>query len=210
MSPSNRKKLWLSVAAVVICVAAITVTLVLTLRGNDDSHVKIEPPDDGVEPIIGKLDVSLIRERLQTVTINKEGLPSLRIEDKFVDFSKSGENIFGIGEDVIIGPGCYFEASMAISNTEQYAFEYWLEITPQDGDNLLVDQLELTIQVDGEAFAKRTLSQGLITEPLSSVKTLETSRFTVRLEYLDTDNNNQTQNTTLAFDMIVHARLIRT
>lgn len=206
MSPSKRTKLIVSIAAAVICAAVIAVTLILLSSDKDDTHVKVDTP---VAPVQGELDLKLVRERLQTVTIDSDGLPALNVNDRFTDFSHSKENIFGITEDMIIGPKCYFAANMAISNSKPYAFEYWLEIIPQDGGNLLVDQLELTVTVNDEIFIRRTLQSGLTTKAFPSVSGGETARFSVRLEYLDVQDNDLTKNTTLAFDMIVHARLIQ-
>lgn len=204
MTPSNRRKLWISVAVTVICAAIVAVTLVLLLSGRDNGHVVVDKP---VRPIRGELELKLVRERLQTVTIDRDGLPAYRDNDRFTDFSDTRDNVFGITDDVLIGPKCYFTADMAVSNTKAYAFEYWLEIVPQNGGNLLVDQLELTVTIGGEVLVKRTLQGGLITEPFPIVDANETSRFSVRLEYLDVRENDLTKNTTLAFDMIVHARL---
>lgn len=204
---SNRKKLWISVAVAVVCAAIVVLSLILLLTDNDvDNHIKIDKP---IKPVQGELDLKLVRERLQTVTIDNDGLPVLNVSDRFTDFSNSKENIFGITENMLIGPKCYFEANMAISNSKPYSFEYWLEIVPQDGGNLLVDQLELTVTIEGETLVKRTLQSGLTTKVFPIVNVGETARFSVRLEYLDVQDNDLTKNTTLAFDMIVHARLIQ-
>lgn len=206
MSPSDRKKLWIAAVAVLLCAAAIAITLVLVLKKDSGSHIIEEKP---IETVRGELDISLVRERLQSVIIDKEGLPKQILDDKFADYSNTNENIFGITDDILIAPRCYFSVNMAISNLKPYAFEYWLEIIPQNGDNLLVDQLELTVTVGGEEFVRRTLAGGLTTKIFPAVSAAETARFTVKLEYLDVKDNNETKNTTLAFDMIVHARLIQ-
>ena len=204
---SNRKKLWISVAVAVVCAAIVVLSLILLFADDDvDNHIVIDKP---IKPVQGELDLKLVRERLQTVTIDADGLPALNVSDRFTDFSNSKENIFGITENMLIGPKCYFAANMAISNSKPYSFEYWLEIVPQDGGNLLVDQLELTVTIEGETFVKRTLQSGLTTKIFPVVNVGETARFSVRLEYLDVQDNDLTKNTTLAFDMIVHARLIQ-
>lgn len=207
MSPSNKKKLLISVVVGVVCVAAIALTLALTLGRGDGTHVEVEKPPALVK---GELDVKLVRERLQSMTVDRtNGLPAWHEDDRFADFSKSADNIFGINDDILIGPNSYFVASMAISNNKPYAFEYWLEIVPQNGDNLLVDQLELTVTIDNETFVKRTLRDGLSTKIFPAVLQNSTSRFSVKLEYLNLNENDKTKNTTLAFDLTVHARLIQ-
>lgn len=210
MERSNKKALWIVVAAVAVCAVAIGVTLAVVLIKPNDSHVKIEPPENPDYPVVGELDVKLIRERLDGKVLDKSnGLPKRILNDDFTDFSASDKNVFGLDNDVLIAPGCYFSADMAISNSKPYAFEYWLEIVPENGGNLLVDQLELTITVNGEIFVRRTLSDGLKTDVFPTVAANETAKFTVKLQYLDVQNNDETKNTTLAFDMTVHARLIQ-
>lgn len=210
MTRSNKKALWIALAAVAACVIAIAVTLTVILTKPNDSHVTVEPPENPNYPVVGELDVKLVRERLDGKILDKNnGLPKSILNDDFTDFSASSKNVFGLDNDVLIAPGCYFSADMEISNTKPYAFEYWLEIVPENGGNLLVDQLELTVTIDGEIFVQRTLSDGLITKVFPSVAANEKAKFTVKLQYLDVQNNDETKNTTLAFDMTVHARLIQ-
>ena len=173
-------------------------TVILTKP--NDSHVTVEPPENPNYPVVGELDVKLVRERLDGKILDKNnGLPKSILNDDFTDFSASSKNVFGLDNDVLIAPGCYFSADM----------EIWLGIVPENGGNLLVDQLELTVTIDGEIFVQRTLSDGLITKVFPSVAANEKAKFTVKLQYLDVQNNDETKNTTLAFDMTVHARLIQ-
>ena len=72
---------------------------------------------------------------------------------------------------------------------------------------MLADQLELTVTV-GEKFIVQPLGEGLLTKTLATVGKGDISRFTVKIEYLNVEENDKTQNSTLAFDMAVHARLV--
>lgn len=198
------------VCIILACVVAIITVCVLLFTGGDDGgHVVIEPPAEEipVEEVRGELEISLVRERLETATLNSRGLVVTHLYDERKDFSKSKENIFGITSGMMIGPRCYFKADMAISNAKGYSFLYWLEIIPTGGSSLLAEQLELTVETGGETYIKRTLGSGLTTKTLPEVNGSDISRFTVKLEYLDVENNNDTKNSTLAFDLVVHARL---
>ena len=202
----NNKKLWIPLAVIAFCLAAVVVVCALLFTGKkQDGHLKIE---DGVGEVRGELNVSLVRERLQTVTLDAFGFPETKTDERRVDFSKSKANIFGIDSNILIGPDCRFTADMVISNQKPYAFEYWLEIVPVGGDRLLADQLELTVEQNGEAVVRRTLQSGLTTKVIAAAQSGETSRFTVTLKYLDLNENDATKGTTLSFDMAVHARLI--
>lgn len=202
------KSLLVSVIVAIICAAVITaVCVVLLLPEETGEHIKIED-NPTVEVNRGELEIKLIRERLDYIILDKRGSLTEDCDEKSKDFSKSNENIFGITSDILVGPGCYFSAAMLISNVKGYSFEYWLEITPEDAEHLLAEQLEMTVSIGEEVLVKRTLGSGLLTEPLLTVNNDEQSRFTVKLEYLNVDNNDETQNATLAFDMVVHARLV--
>lgn len=207
MSGKNNKKIWLSVAALAVCVAVIIAVCIIVFTNNgSDIHIRIE--QNTVEVVRGELELSLVREKLETRTLDKRGLIVENTDDKSKDFSYSKDNIFGIDDNMLVGPTCSFTAHMAIANSKPYAFEYWLEIIPVHGDSLLADQLELTVTVEGETFIKRTLQNGLTTKVFPAVSASDTAHFTAKLEYLNVVGNDETKNTTFAFDMIVHARLI--
>lgn len=204
------KKLWISVISVVVCLAVIIgVCLAVFLPAEEGDHIVIEkpqPPTDTETPR-GELEIKLVRERLDYTILDKRGCLYEDNDPKSIDFSKSKDNIFGLSPDMLVGPGCYFSADMVIENTKGYAFEYWLEITPEDGEHLLADQLELTVTV-GEKVIVQPLGEGLLTKTLATVGKGDVSRFTVKIEYLNVEENDKTQNSTLAFDMAVHARLV--
>lgn len=204
-----KKNVIAAVAAVAVCVAAITAVCLIVFGGgkNDVSHVIVEQPAEQPEVIKGELDISLVRRSLETVTLNKRGSKVKQVDSKKKDFTRSQENVFGIS-DQLIGPGCYFLSDMVIQNLKQGDFEYWIEIVPVGGGKQLADQIEITVSMGGNVTVKRILGGGLTTEILGGVKSGTESQFSVKLEYLKTDDNNQTQNSSLSFDMVVHARLI--
>lgn len=206
---STKKIVWLSIIAIAACVAAITVTLLILYLPRDGSeplgHIKIETPATGIE---NKPDVKLIREKLESKTLDKRGFTEENVDSEQKDFSATDENIFGINSKTLIGPGCGFTAHMAISDKTNLPFEYGLEIVPKNGKTLLADQLELTVTVEGEIKVKRMLADGLTTDFFPSKLNGDVTRFIVKLEYLDADDNNSTQNSTLVFDMIVHVKSV--
>lgn len=199
------KKIIAAVVTAAVCLAVILVALALTVwRSDDTPHIKIEDDD---KPVQGQLSIVLKRERLETVTLDVNGLATLKDDKTVTDFTNSKNNVFGISDDVLVGPNCYFAASMVISNSKPYDFEYFLEIVPVNGDKLLAEQLKLTVTIDNEVVLERTLSGGLTTKVFPIVSSGTSARFTVRMEYLDVPDNDKTKNTTLTFDMTVHARL---
>lgn len=205
MASKTFKKLWLPLIIVAVCAVAIAVTLVLVLPGGGDGGLHIVPEPGAVR---GELQLRLQRERLETLTLNSRGVPTRKEDTTLTDFSTSKDNVFGIDGNILIGPGCYFTAEMAVGNQKPYAFEYWLEIVPAGGASALAGQQELTVTLDGEIFLQRTLDDGLTTDVLAKVASGQTARFTVCLKYLDVYDNDDTQNSVLMFDMAVHARLI--
>lgn len=198
------KRILVPLVIIVLCAGIVTAS-VLLLGKSEGKHIVID--GGGVELVRGELDLSLKRESLETLTIGSNGLPVKGNDTALTDFSKSNDNIFGIDENILIGPGCYFTAQMTVENGKPYPFEYWLEITPENGGSLLADQLELTVELGREIFIRRTLQSGLVTKTFPKVEAGQTGRFTVTLKYLDVHGNDETKNLTLAFDMVVHAKL---
>lgn len=206
MKRELRNRILLSALCIALCVAAIVAVCVILFTGGDGGHIIIEEKPPEVQE--GTLNLSLVREKLQTATLNERGLLVTKTDEKEKDFSKSDSNIFGIDGNVLIGPACWFQAEMAMSNKAGDPFEYWLEIVPVGGEALLADQLQLTVERDGEIVIQRTLLGGLETRVIERVEGEAVSRFTVRLEYLDVKENDETKNMTLVFDLTVHARLV--
>lgn len=203
------KKIIFPAAILALCAVIIVVTL-FALKGKgggESSHIVID--NGGMQTVEGGLDIKLVRENLETLTLDDRGRAVRNTYESVVDFTHSDKNIFGIDGNILIGPGSYFSADMVISNLLSGNFEYWLEIVPQGGKNLLAEQLEITVDVGGSQLVRRTLSGGLQTVTLARVEDGNESRFTARLEYITCDNNNETKDTTLAFDMKVHAREVK-
>lgn len=208
MNGNAKKHILIAVAVVAVCVVAVVIALVMLLAPEQSqlpNHIVVEQrPTTST----GELSLKLVRQKLTTKTLNSRGIAVEREDNKAKDFSTSRQNIFGIDSDMLIGPSCFFQAEMTVTNTKPYDFEYWLEITPKDGKTLLADQIVFTVTADGQELIDRSLADGLTT-PVTAVSGSggAQSRFTARLEYIDVQNNNETQNSTLAFDMVVHVRL---
>lgn len=200
------KKLWIPVAAIALCLVAVAVVCIVLFAGKrQGGHLKIE---DGVGEVRGELSVSLVRERLERTLLDEYGFLATKKDEKPKDFSSSKANIFEIETAGVVAPGCRFAADMAISNAKPYAFEYWIEIVILGGDPVLADRWELTVKEGGRECARQTLRGGLTTGVVARVDSGEISRFTASLEYLQTENADDTKNKTLSFDLTVHARLI--
>lgn len=207
MTGKARTGLWVSIAAIAVCAAvivAVCTTLLPKKQTNPIRHVVVE--ENPMQTVQGELDVRLTRERLQMRTLNDRGFATDWTDETPTDFTQSKENVFGIKSNMLVGPKCRFTAAMAVTNRKPYAFAYWLEIV-SIGSGLLAEQLEFTVTIDGETCIQRTLDGGLTTDPLETVESGRTARFTVSLVYLDVADNNETKNMTLSFDMVVHARL---
>lgn len=213
MTKREHAVLWSSIAAIAVCVIVLAVVLGNYLR-RDTPHsgttqIVVDPPKpSGGEEIRGELDVRLVRERLDTVTLNNRGMPIDGRDDREVDFSDTADNVFGLKSNTLIGPGCRFAAHMKISNRKRGKFAYWVEIKPRESGNALTEQLECSFSA-GETTVRQTLGDGFTTESAPiEVADDGVSSFTVTLTYLSTEDNDKTQGLSLQFDMIVHVRLV--
>lgn len=154
----------------------------------------------------GNLDAELTRTKLQYAVLDTEGVLNTYVNNDRVDFTgTTNENIFGLNGDRIV-PGSYFEADMTLANKGTVAFDYEIEIKILGNSNKLAEQLKVTVTTSegtetmllSEINGKYVVSTGRM--PLNS-----SADFTVRVEFVDSTANNDAQNQTCAFDLVVTA-----
>ena len=78
----------------------------------------------------GNLQVTLARTSLETKVLNADGLLETKTYTDPVDFtSASTRNFFEVDSNTLIVPGTMFNAGVAITNSANVAFNYYVEIT---------------------------------------------------------------------------------
>ena len=130
-------------------------------------------------------------------------------------------NAFGLDtEDVIIIPGSYIKADMEIRNTGNVAFNYVVKLV-FTGDttkaNHFAEQLHITITYpDGKTSEITSLDKFtadgnyyVIMHGGLTVSTVEgaysSDAFSIRIDFIDNENNNLSQAATASFDLIVES-----
>ena len=155
----------------------------------------------------GNLDAVLTRTNLTYATLDTDGVLRTYEDDEAEDFTGiTNKNIFGLTGDQKVVPGSYFEAEMNLANNGTVAFDYEVEIKMLGESNKLAEQLKVTITTSAgtetlmlsEIDGKLIISEGRM--PLNS-----SASFTVRVEFVDVASNNDAQNETCAFDLVVTA-----
>ena len=159
----------------------------------------------------GTLDITLIRTHLVAKTLdNVTGYLTPKENPEDVDFSgATNRNVFDLSSGDKIVPGCNYTATLEVVNNTDVAFAYWIEIVPTgDVDIALANQLEITVQLDGETKTD-LVSHGLIignaSQPIDILEKSESGSFDVTLEFLDLINNNDAKRQNFSFDLVVHA-----
>ena len=170
----------------------------------------------------GDLSITLKRTELTKTTLNTYGyIEDYQVQtsnDKPVTFSKSTDkNVFDIGEDEKIVPGCKYVAKMKIENNSDVAFGYWIGIDCVDktqGANL-AKQLKVTVNTGSDSSA--FVNDGLLVrgEEVNYIEKLAigaSAEFTVTVEFLDSfidenniESNDLAQGESLSFDLVVYA-----
>ncbi len=164
----------------------------------------------------GSLDITLTRTRLDRKTIDPEtGLfvtPEPNTDT--VDFSgPTDRNVFDFLTPPLIVPLCEYTATMQITNDPakcDVPFGYWIQIIYDGQENLaLGDQLQVDVTTeDGTvhtAPVNRHLTVGSESDPIGILAVGTSATFSVRVTFLDLENNNDAQGQSLEFDLIVHA-----
>lgn len=121
-----------------------------------------------------------------------------------VNFTEATEeNIFGISTDSKIVPGCFYEATLKLTNIGSVAFDYSVAIVLDGISNELAEQLKVTV----DTVDKGTLSAGTTTVAKDMLAINEfTKTFIVRIEFVNNNAiNNAAQAMQVCFDLIVRA-----
>ncbi len=176
--------------------------------------------------VSGTLDVTLKRNYLEYTYCDSEGLQAIATDETVVDFSAPTEaNVFGFGADDKMVPTDYRAVTMELSNSSTVAYDWWLEIKLPEGEldtqeleetsegNPFAEQLLIQVDTDAEsdgyekeALLSDGLALGSASEAIGTVKVGSTSTFDVKVTFLDAgEDNNDAQDKTVDFDMIVHA-----
>lgn len=160
----------------------------------------------------GNLKVQLSRDMLSLTLLDENGLLSTTTDNNAKDFTNEKSNIFGLTDDAKIVPGCSLEAVFSLVNVGDVAIGYYLEFVLEGDANEFASQLELTVSVGSQKWTPIKLSQlgnkylfgnG---EPLGRILQGDSaSAFTVKLEFVDGNDNNAAQDKNVKVDMIVHA-----
>lgn len=138
-----KRTMLISGSLIMLCmcaVVAITYTL-FTDSVNVKNHLQA-----------GALNVRLIRTDLEYAILDEEGnLTVHRPDTPLLDFTNGTEdNVFGIdSEDVLIVPGCYFDAKLAIQNSGNVPFDYAVSVQTFGEMSRLAEQLRVIV-TDGE------------------------------------------------------------
>jgi len=153
----------------------------------------------------GTLKVRLERTNLKWAQLNEDGYLVSGEDSTTQDFTDpTTENIFGIGSDVLVVPGSYYEATLKLSNDGTVALDYKLKIVLTSDSNTLAQQI--LVVVDGNTASSKSLSTGtnIIGEGFLD-KSDKTKSFVVKVQFSDLADNNAAQDMEVSFDLIVEA-----
>lgn len=201
----NKRALLVSCSVILLCMSIIVgMTYALfTEKVSVIHHLKA-----------GGLDVRLTRTGLEYTILDDDGV--LQTVTKNADADKidltdpSAENVFGLGNtETLIVPGSYFTATMELANDADIAFAYSVSIKLIEASNAAIkDQLQVTVtHPDGNKTVKK-LSEctgGLSIATGTMTPTDDMQSFSVEVKFLDVDGNNNAQEQTVVFDLIVEA-----
>lgn len=155
----------------------------------------------------GNLDATLTRTNLKYAVLDTDGVLRTYEDGDDADFTGiTTKNIFGLSGESKIVPGSYFEAEMNLANKGTVAFDYAIEIKLLGEDNDLADQLQVTVvTANGTETLKLADIDGKLVVSEGRMPMNQNLTFTVRVEFIDGQNNNAAQNQTCAFDLVVTA-----
>ena len=211
-----KKRILLTASASILLCLAVMIGVTYSLF-SDNATVK-------THLTAGDLEADLWRTNLEYSCLDPEGkLEKTTVEEDLnMSNTKLTEaNAFGLDtEDIIIIPGSYIKADMEIRNTGNVAFNYVVKLI-FTGDttkaNHFAEQLKITITYpDGKTSEGLTLdkftsngSNYVIMNGALTVSTVEgeysSDSFSIRIDFIDNNDNNLSQAATASFDLIVES-----
>lgn len=213
MNPIMRRKrvLLISGAAILLCVTIIVgaTYALFTESFNSINHLQA-----------GNLDVTLVRTKLETCSLDEDGyLPKnpTTTTERTSFTEANADNLFGIDGTTRIVPGSYFDATMEIGNGGNVAFTYGIKIQmdkiQMDGENNeLAKQILVTItHFDGtqKTMWLSELGEGYSIAVGEMKPTDNVQSFGVKISFEDDKDqswvNNVAKGMSTGFDLIVTA-----
>ena len=204
----KKRVLLLSCAVILLCLCMIVggTYALLTEQVVTNHHLKA-----------GTLDVTLERTALEYTKLDENGCLVVISNSDVVDFTNlTTENIFGLTGETKLVPGGYFQATMRLTNNGDVAFDYSVQVKLKTESNAFAEQLQVSV-VDGEGnpivdangvpvFDKK-LSELGTAQSIDTGTMLKAGAdtFTVRVAFLDSDENNDAQGLETKFDLVVTA-----
>lgn len=161
----------------------------------------------------GTLKVELTRTYLEKYTLNDN-----MYMEKTTDAEEETnmENFFGIGANEKIVPTSYYAAKLKLENKGSVAIKYTVQIKAKDGSaQELAKQIKVYIgqgEADNVTYTESEFlmsgnneSTTIIVASGEMDKTKSTTEFWVKVQFEDGKNNNDAQNKSVNFDLLVTA-----
>ena len=158
--------------------------------------------------VTGELKLDLFRTNLSWNELDDDGL-LVEYEDNQEYKASELDNLFAnSNSSKVIVPGIHYQSTMKLVNDGDIAFDYYIEIVLKGDANALASQLEVTY-ISGDVVHKNNLSEGLflgsLENPLGKAITEEEINFSIKVEFIVSENNNDAKGSEVSFDFIVYA-----
>ena len=159
----------------------------------------------------GSLKAKLERTGLTKLTLDSDtGYLVSSTDSSVIDLSDSSSNdvnAFGIGEDDLVVPGAYYEASFKLSNQGSVAFSYEVAIDlDKDSITDLAKQIKVYIDEEDKGYLYTDENQGSLTIASGDLdKGSEAKTFAVKIAFDDLNTNNSAMEQEAEFDLSVTA-----
>lgn len=210
-------------AAKTLVVAAIAIILCLLLMVTGTYALFSDDATVSNHLQAGTLEVSMTRTKLVKNALDEKGYLSETTDEEPLTILPTTDdasvNLFGMDENDVIVPGCFYEATVEITNGGSVAFNYYIEIVgSEDFDEAWANQLAISLclldeegnEIEGKEavgyVGAEDITIGGSDNPVGVMEANATAQsFKIRLEFVDSNMNNDVQGKALTFDFVVHA-----
>ncbi len=161
----------------------------------------------GIHLIAGNLNLKLERTKLTKKYLDTStGLLKKGENTKTMDFTNSSSNIFDIADGEMVVPGCYYEATLKLTNSGSVAFDYSINFNVNDNvPSNLAKQMKISFNGTSKGYLADDKNKTFeIAKGSMNIKQ-SSDEFTIKVEFENLSNNNSAMNSTVYFDLSINA-----
>lgn len=200
-----------------VLVASLVITLCIAVVAGATYALFTDDVTTSTHLVAGNLDIGLVRVSGSKVTLDPvTGYLKETALDRQDFGAETDKTVFGVQDGELSAPGSTFVADLQLTNNGTVAFSYKVYIRLVDEHaSELAEQLKVYYKADGatdyadlgylSALEANEDKQLVLIQNGVMAKNTPAADFSVKIEFVNLDNNNEAMSKIVNFDLVVEA-----